>query len=120
MTGYIEQNHLFTFPKQGRTTLCTSYTATQKALPISTMTHKYDGNTIEDEASSRTKRATMSERFVRLSICVCPPLRSHDSVFPSHKKHRPTTEVCFLPHMFLLPLILRLVTQVFLWVHANL
>jgi hypothetical protein len=55
-----------------------------------------DRKTMEDGTSSRTKRATMPERFVRLRICVCPPLRPHDLVFnphhPSHKKHRPTTK----------------------------
>jgi hypothetical protein len=117
MTEYIEQYHLFNFLKLGQTTLCTSYTATQKAL---LMIYR---KTMEDGTSSRTKHNMMPERFVRLLMCVCLPLHPHDLFFdphyPSHKKQRPTTKVCFLPHIFLLPLILRLGTQEFTWVHAN-
>jgi hypothetical protein len=51
---------------------------------------------MEDGTSSRTKHAMMPERFVRLLMCVCPPLHPHDLFFdphhPSHKKHRPTTK----------------------------
>jgi hypothetical protein len=59
-------------------------------------TYDIDRKTLGDGTSSRTKHAMMPKRFVRLLMCVCPPLHPHDLFFdphhPSHKKHRPTTK----------------------------